>query len=284
MRRLAFTLIELLVVIAIIAILAAILFPVFAQAKAAAKKTAGLSNQKQIGTSLQMYLNDFDDTVPIDHYNQPGSAFPADKVYWPLAMQPYIKSWPLFRDPSESQSFVWGGAANVQWYYNFMRWPHYGYNWSYLNLDPTCGVFGTNPAAGKNYLNGPPVSATSFAQPAATVIFTDAKVAGTASGGWYTSESVESPAGYTAPGMCTWSNGGWGTNAYGDEVGLYASNPTSTGIVAPRETGGMNVVLGDSHAKYYTPGALAAGTDWKVGKTNDQINITDESIYIWDLK
>jgi len=60
MKR-AFTLIELLVVIAIIAILAAILFPVFAQAKLAAKKTQSLSNVKQLGLALQMYLGDSDD-------------------------------------------------------------------------------------------------------------------------------------------------------------------------------------------------------------------------------
>lgn len=63
MKR-AFTLIELLVVIAIIAILAAILFPVFAQAKAAAKKAAAISNQKQIGTSLFLYMGDSDDVFP----------------------------------------------------------------------------------------------------------------------------------------------------------------------------------------------------------------------------
>src|SRR4051812_12829044 len=64
MRR-AFTLIELLVVIAIIAILAAILFPVFAQAKAAAKKTACISNQRQNISATLMYLSDSDDTYPI---------------------------------------------------------------------------------------------------------------------------------------------------------------------------------------------------------------------------
>ena len=63
-RRSAFTLIELLVVIAIIAILAAILFPVFAQAKEAAKKSAGLSQMKQIGTALNMYAADWDDGIP----------------------------------------------------------------------------------------------------------------------------------------------------------------------------------------------------------------------------
>ncbi len=63
-RNKAFTLIELLVVIAIIAILAAILFPVFAQAKAAAKKTSCLSNFKQLGLATMMYTNDADDTMP----------------------------------------------------------------------------------------------------------------------------------------------------------------------------------------------------------------------------
>src|SRR5450432_1601741 len=71
----AFTLIELLVVIAIIAILAAILFPVFAQAKLAAKKSVGLSQMKQIGIALYLYVNDSDDVLP-PYRNNDDSASP----------------------------------------------------------------------------------------------------------------------------------------------------------------------------------------------------------------
>ncbi len=74
MVRKAFTLIELLVVIAIIAILAAILFPVFAQAKQAAKQTQCLSNGRQIGIALMLYLNDYDDRYPQEH---PSTSNPA---------------------------------------------------------------------------------------------------------------------------------------------------------------------------------------------------------------
>ncbi|MBL8820810.1 MAG: prepilin-type N-terminal cleavage/methylation domain-containing protein, partial [Planctomyces sp.] len=75
MKRHAFTLIELLVVIAIIAILAAILFPVFAQAKSAAKKTSSLSNVKQLNTGTQIYLSDYDDTFPLAYGKVPGGGW-----------------------------------------------------------------------------------------------------------------------------------------------------------------------------------------------------------------
>jgi prepilin-type N-terminal cleavage/methylation domain-containing protein len=123
----AFTLIELLVVIAIIAILAAILFPVFAQAKLAAKKTAAISNQKQQGLSILMYANDYDDMYPrqdgctlndsfVTSFNvQPAGTDPSpwcngsmnpgqyafrDNHYeWGKWVQPYIKNTALFTDP-----------------------------------------------------------------------------------------------------------------------------------------------------------------------------------------
>ena len=91
--RRGFTLIELLVVIAIIAILAAILFPVFAQAKAAAKKTGAISNAKQMGLGLMMYMNDVDDVfVPyFTGLNPTTKAFDQQpQKYWPETISPYI--------------------------------------------------------------------------------------------------------------------------------------------------------------------------------------------------
>ncbi len=90
----AFTLIELLVVIAIIAILAAILFPVFAQAKESAKKTSCLSNEKEIGLGVIMYLTDSDDVYMMDQYW--AWADPAPQVRWFDMVYPYIKNGTKF--------------------------------------------------------------------------------------------------------------------------------------------------------------------------------------------
>jgi prepilin-type N-terminal cleavage/methylation domain-containing protein/prepilin-type processing-associated H-X9-DG protein len=104
MRRRAFTLIELLVVIAIIAILAAILFPVFAQAKESAKKTQCLSNLKQFSTALLIYLSDYDGTYPQSVYSMdnerliPGSN---DRVFTTYdATLPYVKNIDIMICPS----------------------------------------------------------------------------------------------------------------------------------------------------------------------------------------
>lgn len=106
--RKAFTLIELLVVIAIIAILAAILFPVFAQAKAAAKKAACLSHQRQVGIALQMYMTENDDVVffmahAIDvSRTQPLTPFGVTRENrWWNQIQPYTKNLQIVASPSD---------------------------------------------------------------------------------------------------------------------------------------------------------------------------------------
>lgn len=104
MIRKAFTLIELLVVIAIIAILAAILFPVFAQAKAAAKKSQSLSNVKQQALAVQMYLADNDDVHAQGYWYQNDSSSAGGYNHWTGVMQPYIKSFRLFVDPMDESN------------------------------------------------------------------------------------------------------------------------------------------------------------------------------------
>ncbi len=98
-RRKAFTLIELLVVIAIIAILAAILFPVFAQAKLAAKKTASISNLKQFGLASKMYEGDNDDMITQSQFctkYQDGNTL----LTWENTLYPYIKNGNNVVDPT----------------------------------------------------------------------------------------------------------------------------------------------------------------------------------------
>ncbi len=117
MRR-AFSLIELLVVIAIISILAALIFPVFARAKAAAKQTRCISNLSQIGKAIALYMNDADDVFPhaIDASDRVASQiwnhnpeWQARIPYMPLiheVLEPYTKSKEVFHCPSDSGAFV----------------------------------------------------------------------------------------------------------------------------------------------------------------------------------
>lgn len=134
--RSGFTLIELLVVIAIIAILAAILFPVFAQARESARKTACTSNLKQLSTALLMYEQDYDETFPMvtgqNYPVDPGSPFYGqtwvqnDIVF---LIQPYVKNFQVFFCPDRNKKVVDSGDFCTGGSSNQAVWG-YGYNWS----------------------------------------------------------------------------------------------------------------------------------------------------------
>jgi prepilin-type N-terminal cleavage/methylation domain-containing protein len=123
--RKGFTLIELLVVIAIIAILAAILFPVFAQAREKARQTGCLSNVKQIGLGVQMYLQDYDEYVPRNAYADPPRVAEGDHFTncssprWMDVMQPYVKNTQLHNCPSDPFAPISGTlperASSTRW-------------------------------------------------------------------------------------------------------------------------------------------------------------------------
>src|SRR4028119_918077 len=101
--RRGFTLIELLVVIAIIAILAAILFPVFARARENARRASCQSNLKQIGLGMLQYIGDYDDTMPFSFFGTAGNS-DANNYKWMDAIYPYVKNEQIFTCPSDSAS------------------------------------------------------------------------------------------------------------------------------------------------------------------------------------
>src|SRR5262245_40641727 len=164
-NRRGFTLIELLVVIAIIAILAAILFPVFAQAREKARQASCVSNTKQLGLAYMMYIQDHDGALPAAFSGWEGDAdWHAGNWWWGQRLLPYIKNRPLLRCPSHagvdpSAPTMWGGtwenSASNNWHGFFAVGLSYGIN----------GRLGA--------ANGgiwPPPNEASFGSPAATLL------------------------------------------------------------------------------------------------------------------
>lgn len=108
LRRKGFTLIELLVVIAIIAILAAILFPVFAKAREKARQTSCLNNIKQMSTAVQQYVQDYDETFPAMNLD-------LSQDIWTVQLQPYLKNTQVLICPSNAPGVVRYCLAQAIW-------------------------------------------------------------------------------------------------------------------------------------------------------------------------
>jgi prepilin-type N-terminal cleavage/methylation domain-containing protein len=266
MKTRGFTLIELLVVIAIIAILAAILFPVFAQAKLAAKKTAGLNQTKQIGTAMHIYLADYDDVFFMYRVgpNVNGCTGPAcqntdyqklrlasgeafanqmfgsrsrDANFHKQLLDPYTKNQDLFKAPTKPGA--WSG------YDNFGN-----------DTEPQYRSYGgQNSYALNNYLfepisTGSGLSATTLEGPSSTLVMVDAS---------YYNALPRNPCqlrgrAYIPSGsyLNYWQNLG---NSYLFRwSGSSANTPTpaeSEKLIEQRYNGVLNVVHADSSAKGY---------------------------------
>jgi prepilin-type N-terminal cleavage/methylation domain-containing protein/prepilin-type processing-associated H-X9-DG protein len=152
MKQRAFTLIELLVVIAIIAILAAILFPVFAQARGKARAISCLSNLKQAGLGYAMYTQDYDETTPCQvtpvTQRDANNYFAVSGGYWYMIIQPYVKNFNVFLCPeraditkSKSNPAALNTGANTG------RMMGYGYNDGWVS-DSGYGLVQTQTATG----------------------------------------------------------------------------------------------------------------------------------------
>lgn len=122
-KKTGFTLIELLVVIAIIAILAAILFPVFAKAREKARQTTCANNLKNLGTAIMMYLEDYDETYPFAYLDETYKGKSATDWYGNL--QPYIKNTDVYLCPSAPSKLYWMG--NYSSNRGIMPYHHGGY-------------------------------------------------------------------------------------------------------------------------------------------------------------
>jgi prepilin-type N-terminal cleavage/methylation domain-containing protein/prepilin-type processing-associated H-X9-DG protein len=172
-KRNGFTLIELLVVIAIIAILAAILFPVFAQARESARRTTCLSNLKQIGLAMHMYIQDYDEMIPSVIHDP---ALPNDPDFW-VIVQPYVKNAQVFYCPDRTEwTMPTGDDCSGQEAFNpEQRCIGYGFNWGILSNVPL-GLVGSRvhfTDAGHNGYIEPGIALSAIVAPADTIGYND---------------------------------------------------------------------------------------------------------------
>jgi prepilin-type N-terminal cleavage/methylation domain-containing protein/prepilin-type processing-associated H-X9-DG protein len=234
-----FTLIELLVVIAIIAILAAILFPVFAQAREKARQTACMSNLRQVGLAVQQYSQDNDENFV--HTELGGNVDDAHEYYWGDMLQPYLKSWGLLTCPDADQKLQFKAvppspaAYSQQWTYN------YGIN-DIVDNSAACTASADDPGCAHVGVAG--ASLASVTKPSETVLIVDNVPSSTD----------------TANGNAGASNNPSDLNHGRHEINWEVGHRDVTHLSVdghsqdgyPRHNSGFVLVMADGHAKWRT--------------------------------
>jgi len=256
--RAGFTLIELLVVIAIIAILAAILFPVFAQARESARKAACMSNMKQLGLALQSYSSDYEGVMPPSQL--PGSGA---NVSWPTMLFPYVKNEGVFVCPSGERGASpknIGNAAPTNYFGITDTNCRDGNPFSLQGDGSTLGLGLVNRLSyGRNLI---PTGSW------ATAGFTGGDKSGFVTTGTTLSvheAQVEDPAG-TIHIIDTWTTQCYqGSSIRGIQQEIRTDHfPNSTSSkVAHRHNNGFLALYGDGHAKWLKWGTTQA-KDWSI--------------------
>jgi prepilin-type N-terminal cleavage/methylation domain-containing protein/prepilin-type processing-associated H-X9-DG protein len=278
--RRGFTLIELLVVIAIIAILAAILFPVFAQARESARKASCLSNTKQLGLGVMMYVQDYDEMYPCNSWDTPfipttdhesRSAVYPSAVQWVWRTMPYIKNKQIFvclSDPAGGKNgwrgyWVPPGTPSCDDAWGVPTPISYGHNQHLFGYGgaPAIGVCGAGPCC-----FGPPPDWAAYYQPKGLA-------------------AVPSPAStymiadYGRGFMETWWINNLRASAYTDVYNESApgggatadsTEPWASRRLLPgvhRHQLGTNITFADGHAKWRGGHAVTSGEDWMDGRT-----------------